>query len=66
MRLQALSPKDTLRRGYAIVQTTDESTVVSDPGQVGVGDGVEITLSRGKLSADVVTPRRRRFESDVE
>ncbi len=57
MRLQALSPKDTLRRGYAIVQTVDESTVVSDPGQVSVGDGIEITLAKGSLSADVVAPR---------
>ena len=48
MRLRALSPKDTLRRGYAIVQTVDESTVVSDPGQVSVGDGIEITLAKGK------------------
>ncbi len=54
MRLRALSPKDTLRRGYAIVQTADESTVVSDPGQVSVGDGIEITLAKGSLSADVV------------
>lgn len=60
MRLRALSPKDTLRRGYAIVQTADESTVVSDPGQVSVGDGVEITLAEGSLSADVVAPRAQR------
>ena len=60
MRLRALSPKDTLRRGYAIVQTVDEATVVSDPGQVSVGDGVEITLAQGSLSADVVAPRASR------
>ncbi|MCX8213749.1 MAG: exodeoxyribonuclease VII large subunit [SAR202 cluster bacterium] len=60
MRLRDLSPKDTLRRGYAIVQIVDESTVVSDPGQVSVGDGVEITLAQGSLSADVVTPRTLR------
>ncbi len=60
MRLRALSPKDTLRRGYAIVQTADESTVVSDPGQVSVGDGVKITLAEGSLSADVVAPRAQR------
>ena len=60
MRLRALSPKDTLRRGYAIVQTADESTLVSDPGQVGVGDGIEITLAKGSLSADVVAPSTSR------
>ena len=60
MRLRALSPKDTLRRGYAIVQTADESTVVSDPGQVSVGDGIEITLAKGSLSADVVAPSTSR------
>ncbi len=60
MRLRALSPKDTLRRGYAIVQTADESTLVSDPGQVSVGDGIEITLAKGSLSADVVAPSTSR------
>lgn len=54
LRLRALSPRDTLRRGYAIVQTADGSTVVSDSGQVSDGDRVEVTLARGKLSADVV------------
>jgi exodeoxyribonuclease VII large subunit len=54
LRLRALSPKDTLRRGYAIVQTADESAVVSDSGQVGAGDRIEVILARGKLSADVV------------
>ena len=60
MRLRALSPKDTLRRGNAIVQTADESTEVSDPGQVSVGDGIEITLAKGSLSADVVAPSTSR------
>ena len=60
MRLRALSPKDTLRRGYAIVQIADESTVVSDPGHVSVGDGIEITLAKGSLSADVVAPSTSR------
>ena len=57
MRLHALSPRDTLRRGYAIVQTPDGTAVVSDSAQVGAGDKVEVTLARGGFEAEVVETR---------
>ena len=54
MRLESLSPKDTLRRGYAIVQT-GASGVVSDSAQVAAGDGVQVTLSQGGFEAEVTS-----------
>ena len=58
MRLESLSPRDTLRRGYAIVQRpTDESAVVSDAAQVATGDPVRVTLARGGFGAEVTSVR---------
>ena len=51
MRLEALSPYDTLRRGYAIVQA--EGAVVGDSDQVGPGDLVQVTVARGGFGAEV-------------
>ena len=56
-RLGSLSPLDTLRRGYAVVQKHSDDTVVSDAAQVGAGDAVHITVSRGDFDAEVA--RRR-------
>ncbi len=56
-RLSALSPMSTLRRGYAIVQTGDDHTVVSDTAQVGPGDTVDVTLSKGGFAAEVTSTR---------
>ena len=53
MRLESLSPKDILRRGYAIVQAAGDSAVVSDTAQVIVGDQVEVTLAKGGFGAEV-------------
>ena len=54
MRLESLSPRDTLRRGYAIVQTqADDPAVVSDSTQVRPGDSVKVTLARGGFGAEV-------------
>ena len=57
MRLRALSPSDTLRRGYAIVQSPGDVAVISDATQVSQGDRVEVTLARGGFEADVVDTR---------
>ena len=54
-RLDLLSPRDTLRRGYAIVQTLGDSEVVSDSSQVRAGDRVQVTLARGGFGADVTS-----------
>lgn len=52
MRLESLSPEDTLRRGYAIVQTHND-TVVKDFSQINPGEIVDVTLSRGGFEAKV-------------
>ena len=57
MRLVSLSPGDTLRRGYAIVQTKADTAVVRDSAQVNAGDLVDVTLSRGGFDAEVVSTR---------
>ena len=54
-RLESLSPGDTLRRGYAIVQTSDGGDVVSDANQINVGDSLQITLSRGTIAAQTIS-----------
>ena len=54
-RLESLSPSDTLRRGYAIVQRRDDETVLSEVGQVGAGDSVSVTLNRGSFEAEVTS-----------
>jgi exodeoxyribonuclease VII large subunit len=45
-RLRALSPRDTLRRGYAIVQTTDGAVVRAASALTGPSD-VRVTLGDG-------------------
>ena len=57
LRLDALSPYDTLRRGYAIVQRRDDHSVVSAHTQVDAGDTLDITLDSGMIEAEVTTAR---------
>jgi len=57
LRLETLSPNDTLRRGYAIVQTGKDGAVISDASQVSAGDGLNITLGQGVLEAEVTGVR---------
>ena len=54
-RLESLSPDDTLRRGYAIVQTSANGKVVSDASQIDVGDSIQITLRRGAIEAQTTS-----------
>jgi exodeoxyribonuclease VII large subunit len=56
-KLAALSPLQTLRRGYAIVRT-DSGGVVSSTGDVSAGRHVDVTLADGGFGARVeeVTP----------
>ena len=54
-RLALLGPRDTLRRGYAIVQSPADSAVVSDVSGLRAGDRVEVTLARGGFGADVTS-----------
>jgi exodeoxyribonuclease VII large subunit len=50
-RLTALSPKATLKRGYAIVRT--DSRIVSSAGDVAPGSRVDVELARGAFGARV-------------
>ena len=52
VRLQALSPRATLERGYAIVRAGG-GAVVRDAGAVSVGGRLEVELARGALGARV-------------
>jgi exodeoxyribonuclease VII large subunit len=50
-RLQALSPRATLQRGYAIVRTHDE--IVRSAAAVSSGDPVEVEVGDGRFGARV-------------
>ena len=58
LRLESLSPLDTLRRGYAVVQRLCDDEVVSAAAQVNPGDPIAITLSRGGLEAEVTSTQK--------
>ena len=58
LRLEALSPRDTLRRGYAIVQRNDDGSVISKNVQAEAGDAIDITLTSGSLQAQVTSSRQ--------
>ena len=58
-RLESLSPSDTLRRGYAIVQTSANGKVVSDASQIDVGDSIQITLGRGAIEAQTTSVKAK-------
>ncbi|MGH9127772.1 MAG: exodeoxyribonuclease VII large subunit [Acidimicrobiales bacterium] len=55
--LDALDPGRVLARGYAVVRSAS-GVVVREPGQVGVGERLEVTLARGSLSAEVLAGGR--------
>jgi exodeoxyribonuclease VII large subunit len=53
-KLNALSPLNTLKRGYSIVTRGDSSTdVITDAKQVQVGDKITARLSSGRLKATI-------------
>ena len=51
--LQAVSPLNTLRRGYSITLTGDSSALLADHNQVSQGDQLTTYLSRGKVFSRV-------------
>ncbi len=61
-RLNSLSPHDTLRRGYAIVQRHDNLSVLSAHTQVEAGDDIDITLADGTLQAQVTSTKQGQQE----
>ena len=58
LRLDALSPRDTLRRGYAIVQRQDDGSVITENAQADPGDAIDITLTSGSIEANVTSTRQ--------
>jgi exodeoxyribonuclease VII large subunit len=52
--LAVLGPGATLERGYAIVRTTDDGSIVRDPALAPVGTQLDIRVAHGDLSAVVV------------
>jgi exodeoxyribonuclease VII large subunit len=50
--LRALSPTATLERGYAVARLADGS-IVRDPAQATVGDGLEVVVARGTVNTRV-------------
>ena len=54
LRLKALSPSDTLRRGYAIVRSSDTGNIVSDASKLVPSDRFHVTLKRGSVEGEVV------------
>ena len=57
--LQAVSPLATLDRGYAIVSSQDDGSVVTDAATIAPGAGIDIRLARGELTATVGESRPR-------
>ena len=58
LRLDSLNPRDTLRRGYAIVQRKEDGSVISASSEVSCGDHIDITLTGGELAAKVTSTRQ--------
>ncbi|MBM3944154.1 MAG: exodeoxyribonuclease VII large subunit [SAR202 cluster bacterium] len=52
-RLTALSPRDILRRGYAIVEAAATGRIVTDASQLKPDDDVSVTLDKGGFNAGV-------------
>jgi exodeoxyribonuclease VII large subunit len=51
--LQALSPRNILERGYAIVRD-DEGAIVKNALDLSVGERLDIELGHGRLQADIL------------
>ncbi|HOM01349.1 MAG TPA: exodeoxyribonuclease VII large subunit [Acetivibrio sp.] len=52
-KLDALSPLTVLSRGYGIIKSEEDGTVVKSVGDVDAGDGIEVSLEDGKLYCTV-------------
>ncbi len=51
--LHAVGPQAVLARGYAVVQRSDDGSVVRTTGQVSSGDGIDVLVSDGRFRAKV-------------
>jgi exodeoxyribonuclease VII large subunit len=51
--LHAVGPQAVLERGYAVVQRSDDGSVVRTTGEVSPGDGIDVLVSDGSFQAKV-------------
>ena len=56
--LNAVSPLETISRGYAVVTSTESGDVISRVSQVEVGDGISAQLKDGTLECTVDTVKQ--------
>jgi exodeoxyribonuclease VII large subunit len=56
--LEALSPLATLKRGYAIVSDETNGKIIRNSDEITEGEKLEIRLSGGALTAQVVAKRK--------
>jgi exodeoxyribonuclease VII large subunit len=54
LQLNALSPMNTLARGYALIRRAADHRAVASARDVTAGDGIQITLDDGELRAEVI------------
>ena len=52
--LKSLGPLNTVKRGYSIVRTADDNTIVSRRDDVDLGDDIFVTLIDGEIKAKVI------------
>jgi exodeoxyribonuclease VII large subunit len=64
--LHTVSPLATLDRGYAIVTRAADGQILRSAGQVGPGDGIDVRLAEGGLSARVTGARASRTDTDTQ
>jgi exodeoxyribonuclease VII large subunit len=51
--LRVMGPASVLNRGYAVVQRTDDGTVIRSIDQVSSGDALEVLVGDGKFGVEV-------------
>ena len=51
--LKTVSPLATLDRGYAIVSSTKDNTIVTNSNHLSIGSDINLILSKGEITAKV-------------
>ena len=61
--LNAVSPLKTLDRGYAIVKHKLTGKILSNATSIRIGEEIEATLSRGKITATINSRNKKSKDS---